>query len=252
MEHWDIPNTRATRILLQEGERPLLLYYDDNRFWQVVAYKTREQRDHELCEAHDKRRIEEQKPTQELPAKTEESWIARTVRLAKEKAEAEKQNVDPMQKEYDALRTALTDIHANALKQRVLDAPSVRNQIQEAIKAEERVKALRMEKEEIERQIDELLEQERKESERLEQERLEQERLEQERLEQERLEQERLEEERLEQLAKQVETITLQEMDGENVSEYIPEDLVRSLDYGNVAQNYFAIHNTIRQRIGIK
>jgi len=236
MDRWDIPNTRATRILLQEGEKPLLLYYDDyNRFWEVVAYKTRQQRDHDLCDAHDKKKIIEEQKIQEQkiqePKKPEESWIARTIRLAKEKAETEKQNVDPMQKEYDALRAALIDIHSNALKQGKEDAPMLMKQRQEIIEAHERedarLEALRLEKEEIERQIEEFLEQEREES--------------------ERLEKERLEKERIEELAKELETITL--VEDETVSEYIPE--VLSIDYGNATQNYSATRNSIRKRIGV-
>ena len=239
MDRWDIPNTCATRILLQEGERPLLLYYDDyNRFWEVVAYKTRQERDHDLCEAHDKkRRIEEQKQEQKKP---EESWIARTVRLAKEKVEAEKQNVDPMQKEYDTLRTALTEIHANALKQRKEDAPMLIKQRQEAMEAHKRekarIEAMRMEMEEIERQIAELLEQERLEEEKERQEQ----------------EQARLQQEMMDELAEHLNTIEMaQNQDDENVSEYIPEDLIQSLDYGNVTQYYPATRARIRQRIGI-
>jgi len=40
--YWDSPNTRATRIILEEGTHPLLLYYSDKRFWKVYAYKNRE------------------------------------------------------------------------------------------------------------------------------------------------------------------------------------------------------------------
>jgi len=40
---WDIAYTTATRMILEEG-RSLLLYYSDNRFWKVFAYKTREER----------------------------------------------------------------------------------------------------------------------------------------------------------------------------------------------------------------
>ena len=43
--YWDLPNTRATRMILEEGLRPLLLYYSDNRFWKVFAYKNRENRE---------------------------------------------------------------------------------------------------------------------------------------------------------------------------------------------------------------
>ena len=42
---WDISHTIATRMLLQEGQRPLLLYYSDDRFWKVFAYKTLEERE---------------------------------------------------------------------------------------------------------------------------------------------------------------------------------------------------------------
>ena len=45
--NWDIPNTRATRIILEEGARPLLLYHSDNRFWKVTAYKSYEEREEE-------------------------------------------------------------------------------------------------------------------------------------------------------------------------------------------------------------
>jgi hypothetical protein len=131
MDCWDMPNTRATRILLQEAEKPLLLYYTENRCLKVVAYKTREQRDHELCEAHDKRR---------------------------------------------------------------------------------RIQELQV---------------------------------------QERLEKERLEKEQIELLAKELESIKLQEFQDENISEYIPEDLVRSLDYGNATEHYLATRARIRQRIGL-
>jgi hypothetical protein len=131
MDCWDMPNTRATRILLQEGEKPLLLYYTENRCLKVVAYKTRAQRDHELCEAHDKKR------------KIEELQV------------------------------------------------------------------------------------------------------------QERLEKERLEKEQIELLAKELESIKLQEFQDENISEYIPEDLVRSLDYGNASEHYLATRARIRLRIGL-
>jgi len=53
---WDIPNTRATRILLQEGARPLSLYYSDDRFWKVSAYKSYEEREQE----HERKRIAKQ------------------------------------------------------------------------------------------------------------------------------------------------------------------------------------------------
>jgi len=53
---WDIQNTRATRTLLQEGDRPLLLYYSDDRFWKVWAYKSYEEREQE----HERKRIAKQ------------------------------------------------------------------------------------------------------------------------------------------------------------------------------------------------
>jgi hypothetical protein len=43
-----------------------------------------------------------------------------------------------------------------------------------------------------------------------------------------------------------------QSQDDENVSEYIDEDLVRSIDYGNVTQYYPATHAIIRGRFGVK
>ena len=70
---WDIPNTRATRILLQEGARPLSLYYSDDRFWKVSAYKSYEERERE----HERKRIvkqeeEEEKFIQELALSLEQ------------------------------------------------------------------------------------------------------------------------------------------------------------------------------------
>jgi hypothetical protein len=253
--NWDLPNTTATRIILQEGTRPISLYYDDNRYWEVTSFKTRQERDHDLCKSHDnRRRIEEQErqerqeqkkqkeqKEQMPPAKPEESWIARTVRLAKEKAEAEKQNIDPKQKEYDALRTTLTDIHANALKQRKEEAPMLIKQRQDMIEAHKhedaRLEALRIEKEEIERQIAELLEQERLEEERQKQQE----------------QQARLQQEMIDELAEHLNMIELAQCEAdENVSEYIDEDLVCSIDYGNVAQYYPATNSIIRARFDVK
>lgn len=54
---WDIPNTRATRTLLQEGTRSLTLYHSDDRFWKVSAYKSFEEREEEFQEKH--RQIQE-------------------------------------------------------------------------------------------------------------------------------------------------------------------------------------------------
>jgi hypothetical protein len=70
---WDIPNTRATRVLLEEGLRPLLLYYSDEKFWKVSAYKTYEEREEEfqqkrfakLEEEQEKREQEQEKLEQE-------------------------------------------------------------------------------------------------------------------------------------------------------------------------------------------
>ena len=58
---WDIPNTRATRILLQEGTRPLSLYHSDDRFWKVSAYKSYEEREQEF----ERKRIAKQEEEEE-------------------------------------------------------------------------------------------------------------------------------------------------------------------------------------------
>jgi hypothetical protein len=120
-----------------------------------------------------------------------------------------------------------------------------RQEIIEAHESEDaRLEALRVEKEEIERQIAQLLEQERLEEEK--------ERQEEQRKRQEQ-EQARLQQEMMDELAKHLNTIAIAKIqDDENVSEYIPEDLVRSLDYGNVTQNYSLIRSRIRDRICAK
>ena len=68
---WDIPNTQATRILLQEGDRSLSLYHSDDRFWKVSAYKSYEEREQE----HEEKRFakqEEERFMQELALSLEQ------------------------------------------------------------------------------------------------------------------------------------------------------------------------------------
>jgi len=143
---WDIPNTVATRLLLQEGARPLSLYYTDNRFWKVVAFKSRE-------EQEQPRQLE--KPLEKPPAM---SWVAMKIkeskdRLKREEEEKEK-NADPKQKEYDALRAGLMAIHEDCLKnadKSRLEREQFNRKLEEADLEEKRLEMLEKEKEEIER-----------------------------------------------------------------------------------------------------
>jgi hypothetical protein len=66
---WDIPNTRATRILL--GNRSLSLYHSDDRFWKVSAYKSYEEREQE----HEQKRFAKQE--EEFLKKEQEEEVFR-------------------------------------------------------------------------------------------------------------------------------------------------------------------------------
>jgi hypothetical protein len=138
--NWDVENTPATRTLLEEGVRPLLLYHCENRFWKVSAYKGYKEREEEA--RLEKIRLEEEARLEKI--RLEEEAMLEKIRLEEEA--------------------------------RVKDA-------------EERIDKIL---------ADELL--------------------------------------RINQ-------------DDDNYSEYIPEDLITSLDYGNATENYQVIRRNIRQRI---
>jgi hypothetical protein len=93
---WDIPNTRATRVLLQEGERPLLLYYSDNRFWKVFAYKTFEEREAEFRlkqEQEFERLAQERRIQEQIQKEIEEAFQElEKLRLDQEREEQEREN----------------------------------------------------------------------------------------------------------------------------------------------------------------
>jgi len=245
---WDIPNTRATRTLLEEGEHPLLLYYADNRFWKVIAYKTREERERQDKEKErqdkEKERQEKEKERQEKDQESNEnppitlSWADRRILLEKEILAKEKQiNDDPKQQEYDNLRAALIRVHTQCVKEREEEEKQFMKQLRELDEREKiRLDKIRFEKEDIQTKILELLEKERQEEEEKRQE-----------------EEERRQQHMMDELAKDLDTIASAKFqEDENVSEYIPEDLVRTLDYGNVAEYYPATRAIIRERIGLK
>jgi hypothetical protein len=142
---WDVPNTVATRVLLQEGARPLSLYYTDNRFWKVVAFKSREE--------------QVQMRQQEKPPAI--SWVTLKIqetkdRLKREEEEKQK-NADPKQKEYDVLRAGLTKIYADCFKnadKARLERNKFIQQLEEVERLEKkRLEMLEKEKEEIERTL---------------------------------------------------------------------------------------------------
>jgi hypothetical protein len=63
MKHWDIDNTTATRMKLEQG-KPLLLYYTETDYWKVYANEHREvEEEHnirEVEEEHNIREVEEE------------------------------------------------------------------------------------------------------------------------------------------------------------------------------------------------
>jgi hypothetical protein len=117
---WDIPNTQATRILLEEGTRLLSLYHSDDRCWKVSAYKTREEQERErfakqeqIFLKKDQEYQERKEPEPKPEPKPTLSWAAQKIQEAKARIEKEKQqNADPNQAEYDKLRAALLEINA--------------------------------------------------------------------------------------------------------------------------------------------
>jgi len=127
---WDIPNTRSTRMILEEGVRSLTIYYSDTKFWKVSAYKEQEPKEKPLAKPVPVTAPVVQPavaaPAPPAPPAPALSWVQKQIqeskaRIEKERIEKEK-NVDPKQKEYDILRAGLMEIHAQALLDRMEDA----------------------------------------------------------------------------------------------------------------------------------
>jgi hypothetical protein len=125
---WDIPNTRSTRMILEEGVRSLTIYYSETRFWKVSAYKEQESKEKPLAKPEPVATpvVEVVPAPPAPPAPPALSWVQKQIqeskaRIEKERIEKEK-NVDPKQKEYDNLRAGLMEIHAQALLGRMEDA----------------------------------------------------------------------------------------------------------------------------------
>jgi predicted ribosome quality control (RQC) complex YloA/Tae2 family protein len=101
---WDIPNTRATRVLLQEGEHPLLLYYSDNRFWKVFAYKTFEERESEFRlkqEQEFERLAQERRIQEQIQKEIEEAFQElEKLRLDQEREEQEREEQEENDRYY--------------------------------------------------------------------------------------------------------------------------------------------------------
>ena len=106
---WDIPNTRVTRILLQEGARPLSLYYSDDRFWKVSAYKSYEEREKE----HEEKRFAKQEQEKQ---EQEEKFIQElALSLEQEMNEQAKAQEEAQEKFIQELASSLEqDIQSQA------------------------------------------------------------------------------------------------------------------------------------------
>jgi hypothetical protein len=147
---WDIPNTRSTRMILEEGIRSLTIYYSDTKFWKVSAYKEQEPKEKPLVKPVPVATPVVQPvvaaPAPPTPAPPALSWVQKQIqeskaRIEKERIEKEK-NVDPKQKEYDILRAGLMEIHAQALLDRMEDARLRKEKLEK-----ERLKKERLHKE---------------------------------------------------------------------------------------------------------
>jgi hypothetical protein len=77
--NWDIPNTTATRILLQESDKSISLFHSNGRFWEASAYKTYEERQTEKLTKEQERleqeRLEQERLEQERLEQEQQKFI---------------------------------------------------------------------------------------------------------------------------------------------------------------------------------
>jgi len=104
---WDVPNTRATRILLQEGTRSLLLYHSDGRFWEASAFKTYEEREQE----YERKRFAKQEEEFLKKQQEEEQFIQELASsLEQEMNEQARAQVEAQEKIMQELASSLEEV----------------------------------------------------------------------------------------------------------------------------------------------